>query len=109
MLAEIENIKRFSSSDMLAGYIGLVPTSHDSGDKIKTGEMTFRGQMQLRSKLIECSWFAARIDLALHMAFLKLTGRMEPNKAIVRIARKALNRIFYVLKYRKEYECSVVK
>lgn len=109
LLAEIEDIKRFSSSDMLAGYIGLVPTSHDSGDKIKTGEMTFRGQMQLRSKLIECSWLAARIDPALHMAFLKLTGRMEPNKAIVRIARKVLNRIFYVLKYRKEYECSVVK
>ena len=60
--------------------------------------MTFRGQMQLRSKLIECAWFAARLDPALNMAFSKLTRRMEPNKAIVRIARKLLNRIsFYFI------------
>lgn len=109
LLTEIEDIRRFSSSDALAGYIGLIPTCHDSGEKDKKGEMTFRGQIQLRSKLIECSWFASRIDPALHMAFLKLTGRMEPNKAIIRIARKVLNRIFYVLKYKKTYECSVVK
>ncbi len=109
LATEMEDIKRFSCSDKLAGYIGLVPTSHSSGEKDKKGEMTFRGQMQLRSKIIECSWFAARIDPTLHMAFLKLIQRMEPNKAIVRVARKVLNRIFYVLKYRTKYECAVVK
>lgn len=109
LLVEIEDIKRFCSSDALAGYMGLIPTSHDSGEKETKGEMTFRGQRQLRSKLIECAWLAARIDPALHMAYLKLAARMEPNKAIIRIARKVLNRIFHVLKYKKLYECSVVK
>ncbi|MDD3210866.1 transposase [Bacteroides graminisolvens] len=54
LATEMEDIKRFSCSDKLAGYIGLVPTSHSSGEKDKKGEMTFRGQMQLRSKIIEC-------------------------------------------------------
>ena len=109
LLAELEDIRRFANSDRLAGYIGLVPTSHSTGEKDNKGEMTFRGQMQLRSKLIECAWFAARIDPALNMAFSKLTRRMEPNKAIVRIARKLLNRIFYVLKYKRRYKNETVE
>ncbi len=109
ILMELEDISRFPNSDKLAGYIGLIPTSHSSGSKDSKGEMTFRGQTQLREKLIECSWSAARIDPALNMTFNKLVLRMEPNKAITRIARKVLNRIFYVLKYREKYERAVVK
>lgn len=109
LLVEVEDIRRFPNSDKLAGYIGLVPTTHSSGEKDNKGEMTFRGQMQLRSKIIESAWFAARIDPAMSMAFLELTKRMEGNKAIVRIARKLLNRVFYVLKYKKRYECAIVK
>lgn len=109
LLVEVEDIRRFQNSDKLAGYIGLVPTTHSSGEKDNKGEMTFRGQMKLRSKIIESAWFAARIDPAMSMAFLELTKRMEGNKAIVRIARKLLNRVFYVLKYKKRYECAIVK
>lgn len=107
-LTEIEDISRFANSDKLAGYIGLIPTSHASGEKEGKGEMTFRGQAQMKSMLIESSWFA-RIDPTLSMSFSALIQRMEPNKAITRIARKVLNRIYYVLKYKKEYVCSVVK
>ncbi|KAA6306539.1 hypothetical protein EZS27_041803, partial [termite gut metagenome] len=42
-LTEIEDISRFANSDKLAGYIGLIPTSHASGEKEGKGEMTFRG------------------------------------------------------------------
>lgn len=108
-LTEIEDISRFANADKLAGYIGLIPTSHSTGDKENKGEMTFRGQAQLKSMLIESSWYAARIDPALSMSYSKLLQRMVPNKAIVKIARKVLNRIFYVLKYKREYVCSVVK
>lgn len=108
-LTEIEDIGRFANSDKLAGYVGLIPTSHASGEKDSKGEMTFRGQAQMKSMLIENSWFAARIDPALSLSFSSLVQRMEPNKAITRIARKVLNRIYFVLKYKEEYVCSVVK
>ena len=108
-LTEIENIQRYSNTDKLAGYIGLIPTSHSSGEKDSKGEMTFRGQAQMKSMLIESSWFAARIDPALSMCFLSLQQRMEANKAIIRIARKVLNRIYFVMKNKTEYVCAVVK
>lgn len=108
-LTEIEDISRFLNTDKLAGYVGLVPTSHSGGENEAKGEMTFRGQSQIRKMLIESSWFAARIDPALSLYYSKLIHKMEPNNAIIRIARKLLNRIYHVLKYKEKYVCAVVK
>jgi hypothetical protein len=58
--------------------------------------------------LVESAWTAARKDPALHLAFCKLCQRMDANKAIIRIARKVLNRIYYTLKNQTEYVCGVV-
>ena len=108
-LTEIENIERFGNSDHFAGFIGLVPNQHSTGDKKRIGEMTFRGQDTLKRALIESSWFAARLDPALNKSFHTYLNRMEANKAIIRIARKVLNRMYFVLKYKTEYVSSVVK
>jgi transposase len=109
ILTEIENIDRFVNTDHLAGFVGLVPNYHSSGQKANNGEMTFRGQSSLRRSLIESSWFAARFDPALTMSYLGYIKRMEPNKAIIRIARKVLNRIYFVLKNKQEYVSGIVK
>ena len=109
ILTEIENIERFVNTDHLAGFVGLVPNYHSSGQKANNGEMTFRGHSSLRSSLIESSWFAARFDPALTMSYHGYVKRMEPNKAIIRVARKLLNRIYFVLKNNMEYVPGVVK
>ena len=108
LLAEVEDIHRFNNLDKLACFVGLVPTCHSSGEKESNGELTFRGKMLLRSYLIESSWIAARIDPALNKAFSDLCKRMPVNNAIIRIAKKLLNRIYYVLKNEKDYELCVV-
>jgi transposase len=108
-LTEIENIERFESTDHFAGFVGLVPNRHSTGGKKNNGDMTFRGQNALRKSLIESSWFAARLDPALTLSFNNYVRRMEPNKAIIRIARKVLNRMHYVLKNKKEYVHGVIK
>ena len=109
LLTEIECIERFKDTDHFAGYIGLVPTRSSSGEVSKEGEMTFRGQAKLKRSIIESAWVAARIDPALSLAYNKLAFRMEANKAIVRIARKLLNRIYRVLKNKEEYVKGMVK
>jgi transposase len=43
------------------------------------------------------------------LKYKELCKRMEPNKAIIRIARKLLNRIRFVLKSEEKYEMAVVK
>ena len=108
-LTQIEMISRFRNTDALAGYLGLVPNCHSSGEKENAGEMTFRGNKWLRELLIESAWMAARSDPALHLAYLNLCKRMKPNNAIIRIARKLLNRIYYLLNNKCEYEKGIVQ
>jgi transposase len=104
ILTEIDNIHRFSNQDKLASYVGITNTSHSSGEKDIHGEMTRRGNKFLKSAIIESAWMAARSDIALHMEFIRLRKRMDKNKAIIRIARKLLNRISFVLKNEVPYK-----
>ncbi len=104
ILTEVEDIKRFSKDEKFASFVGLIPTSHSSGEKEKTGEITFRSHDFLRKAFIESAWVAARFDPALLLSYNSLCKRMEPNDAIVRIAKKLLNRVYFVLKNNKEYE-----
>ena len=109
ILTQLGDIKRFPRLDDLCNYVGLVPGMHDSGDKTQTGKMLHRGRKELKIMLIEASWEAIRKDPALMAKFNELAKRMHKNKAIIRIARKLLSRIRYVLVNQQEYELSVVK
>ena len=42
LLTEIEDINRFSNTDLLAAYVGLIPSCHASGEKEQDGNITFR-------------------------------------------------------------------
>jgi transposase len=108
-LTEIETVERFENTDHFAAYVGLVPTRSNSGETKNDGEMTFRGQSILKKSLIESSWIAARKDPALYQAYSQWINRMNNNKAIIRIARKLLNRIYFVLKNKQKYVTCVVK
>jgi len=109
ILTELENIDRFKNTDHLAGYVGLIPMSHSSGEKENKGEISFRGKKILKSTLIESAWIASRKDPALCLSYNTHVKRMEANKAIVRITRKLLNRIYFVLKNQKAYVPSTVR
>ena len=108
LLTEIVDINRFKNLDHLASYVGLIPGEDSSGEQERNTGISHRRNAHLRGMLIECSWVAAREDQALLMAFGKLSKRMVKNRAIVRIARKLLNRIRYVLKHQEPYKTSVV-
>jgi len=108
-LTELNDIKRFSSLDRLASYVGLIPNTNSSGEKNTTTGITNRRNASLRGILIESSWVAVRKDPALIMAFDRLCLHMTKTNAIVHIARKLLNRIRYVLKNQKEYVTAVLQ
>jgi transposase len=108
-LTQVGDISRFERLDDLCNYIGLVPRMYGSGDKMQTGKMIHRGRKELKIMLIEASWEAIRKDPALMLKFNELSKTMHKNKAIVRIARKLLGRIRFVLKNQQPYELSIVK
>jgi len=109
ILTELDSISRFSKTDQLHSFVGMVPSTSSSGESDKVGNITPRGHNILRTAIIESAWIAARNDPALMKCYHDYCKRMEPNKAIIRIAKKLLNRISFVLKNKQPYTCSVIK
>ena len=109
VLLELGEINRFPSLDHMCTYVGLVPDVRGSGEKEHVGGMTTRGHSYLRWLLVEASWVAVRKDPAMMEAFNEYCKRMKKSKAIIRIARKLLNRIRYVLKNEAEYVPCVIE
>jgi transposase len=93
---------------LVSRLVGLVPAEYVSGDKCITLGLTNRRNRYLREMLIEAAWVAKRRDPALTMAYNKLVQRMDPNEAIIRIAKKLLRRIRGVWKNRRPYVLGVV-
>lgn len=109
ILTELESIDRFNNIDKICGYIGLVPSTKSSGEKERTGDITPRGHSVLRTAIIESSWTAIRNDPSLMKSYLSYIKRMESNKAIIKIAKKLLSRIRFVLLNQKPYVCLIEK
>jgi transposase len=107
LLTEIMTLDRFGSLDQLACFVGLVPGEKSSGDERTMTGITERKNRHLRWILTECAWVAIRHDESLALVFNTLSRRMPKNQAIVRIARKILNRVRFVLKHQQP--CLVLK
>src|SRR5574338_610179 len=105
--AEIADIKRFKKFDQLCCYVGLIPSVHSSGEKQVVLGLQKRQNKYLKTLLIESAWVAVRKDPALMSSYGRLLSRMPKQKAIIKIAKKLLNRIRYVWYNDKDYQNSV--
>lgn len=109
LLTELHTISQSKNLDDLCGYVGLVPDTDSSGDQEVVTGITRRRNPLLRAILVEAAWVAIRKDPALMRAFIDYSKRMKKSKAIVKIARKLLNRIRYVLKNDTAYVSAVIQ
>ncbi len=109
LLTELHTISRFKSLDDLCGYVGLVPDTDSSGEQEVVTGISRRRNPLLRTILVEAAWVAIRKDPALMKAFIDYAKRMKKSKAIVKIARKLLSRIRYVLKNNTAYVPAVIQ
>lgn len=107
IITEVEDINRFGNFDRFCSFVGLIPSTCSSGDKEGVRGITFRGH-RLRRLIVEASWIAVGKDPALSKSYLDYRRRMEANKAIIRIARKLLSRVYSLLKNKQLYETSRV-
>jgi hypothetical protein len=109
MLTEIGSINRFPSFYKFNSFIGLCPTEFSSGETERKGHITPRHHRQLRSLTIEMAWTAVRLDPAINLAYHEYKKRMTAKRAIIRIARKMLSRIYFVLVKQQPYVNGVIK
>lgn len=104
---ELVDFSRFADARHLAGYIGLVPDCKISDKSVGILGTTIRRNSLLRTALIEASWIAVSKDPTLGAFFSKCRKEgKHPNVAIIAVARKLVNRIFYVWRTKSKYELS---
>jgi transposase len=107
LITELGDINRFPHINHLSSFVGLVPRVKQSGETSYTGGMTFRCNEYLRTLLIESSWQAIRQDPALLQYYQRHVTNNKGQKVIVKVARKLLNRVRYVMKNRQPYVTGV--
>ena len=102
--AEIMDIRRFSNQNKLASYVGLIPAIKSSGEKIKVHGLNKRQNKLLKKRLIESAWIAVKHDPALTSCYLDYLKRMSSQEAIIKIARKLLNRMRSIWIKKEDYQ-----
>jgi transposase len=107
LVARIGDWRALHNVRQLAGFLGLVPTEHSTGEKTDRGSITHTGDSRLRSKLIQAAWSAIRQDGELR-EFYRSVCRTHPRPlasrvAIVAVARKLTTRISAVLMHQRPY------
>lgn len=103
ILAEVGDIRRFSSPKKLASYAGLVPRVHASGKYYYTGHITKEGRSVLRWILIQLTHKAVQVPGPIQAFFVRLRAKKGYKVAIVAAARKLLTLIWTLLTRGERY------
>jgi transposase len=103
VLAAIGEVQRFECARHLASYAGLTPGLEQSGSKYREKGVTKEGRKELRWALVEVAQRAVKSDPVWKTRFQEMQKRMHRNQAIVAIARRLLELVWYVLTRRQPY------
>jgi transposase len=103
VLAAIGEIQRFQSARHLASYSGLTPGLEQSGTKYREKGITKEGRKELRWAMVEVAQRAVKSDPHWKQRFQELQKRLHRNQAMVAIARRLLELVWYVLTRRQPY------
>ena len=100
---EIDRIERFSTSNKLCAYAGLVPSTYSSGGKTYHGRIIKQGNKYLRWALIEAVIPATRKDAQISSYYYLMKAKKGSNSAKVATARRLLKIVYQVWKENRFY------
>lgn len=106
IMGEIGDINRFCSPKKLQGYAGLVPSTHNSGDKQVHGKITKQGSKWLRWIMIEAAYHQERCKRipGFGSYYISIKKRRGTKTAATATARKLLAVAWRLLKDNRPYE-----
>jgi len=96
-IAEIGNIKRFSSAKKLIAYAGVDPSVYESGEFRGKGRISKRGNRSLRRVLYLMAVSVVRVNEVFREYFLKKRAQGKSYKQAIMAVIHKLLRIIYVL------------
>jgi transposase len=101
VMAEVGDVGRFRGDKEFASWMGLVPSVHQSGERIRMGGVSGPGNKRLRWALVESAQTAVRHDARLGGMFERVSRRRGSGCAVVAVAHE-MARIMYFMLVRSE-------
>jgi len=100
--------RRFENSGQLSNYIGLVPRVYMSGDTVRYGNITKRGNSYLRALLVQAAWALVRTKkggkLKERFNYMTIQKAISKKKSIVSIARRLAELMYVLMRDGSRYE-----
>lgn len=101
--AVLGDVTRFPDADRAAAYLGLVPSTRQSGEHCYHGRITKQGASHARWMLVQAAQQVARHPGPLGVFFRRLAKRKNRNVAVVATARKLVTIAWHMLKNNEPY------
>jgi len=96
--SEVGDFTRFPSATQFKAYVGIDPKVMQSGDSLRNGKITKRGNVHLRSAFYLAAQVARCHDPELKAFYQKKKGERKPTRvAICAVARKLCERVYAVV------------
>lgn len=110
ILAELHDFRRFNHPRDLMAYLGLTPSEHSSGNRVKRGGITKTGNTHARRILVEAAWHYRHRPAVTPVLRKRRAGQPLRVIAIADKAQQRLHKRYYVLKekHRKPHNVVIV-
>jgi len=108
-LAAIGDVTRFSSGKKLAAYLGLNPSTRQSGPHCYHGPITKQGNAHARWLLVQAAQHLGQYPGPLGQTFRKIARRKNRKVAVVACARKLAVLLWHVLRSGEPFRYALPK
>lgn len=107
VMAALGDITRFPSADRAAAYLGLVPSTRQSGEHCYHGPITKQGRSHARWMMVQAAQQMGENPGPLGVFFRRIGKRKNRNVAVVATARKIVTIAWHMLKNNEPYRYSI--
>jgi transposase len=101
--AALGDIARFPTPQQAAAYVGLVPSTHQSGNHCYHGKITKQGRGHARWMLVQAAQHVSAHPGPLGVFFRRIAKKKNRNVAVVAAAHKLVVIAWHLLKNREPY------
>ena len=109
LLTELGDYKRFNCSKKMAAYVGIIPSSRSSGERIRHGRISKDGNPYIKWALTQAASSAGNSKSAIGKYFKKKMIRKGDQKACIATGHKILRIAYGVLHSNQKYSDSLVE
>jgi transposase len=107
LLSALGDIARFEDSASAACYLGLVPSTYQSGEHCYHGPITKQGRSHARWMMVEAAQHIDKHPGPLGVFFRRIAKKKNRNVAVVATARKLVTIAWHMLKNNEPYRYAV--